>query len=82
MIVSDAKIWSITYDHYYDDRNGFIIQATAQRAGLNYKYQAWLKYFPRANYYVCLSQLSVKKKSLTRLAPRVNMTLFFFVVDG
>ncbi len=27
-IVSDTTIWSITYDRHYDDRNGFIIQAT------------------------------------------------------
>jgi hypothetical protein len=27
-IVSDATIWSITYDGHYDDHNSFIIQAT------------------------------------------------------
>ncbi len=27
-IVSDATIWSVTYDCHCDDRNGFIIQAT------------------------------------------------------
>jgi len=29
MIVSDATIWSVTYDRHYDDRNSFIIQATS-----------------------------------------------------
>jgi hypothetical protein len=28
MIVSDATIWSVTYNCHYDDRNSFIIQAT------------------------------------------------------
>ncbi len=30
MIVSDAPNCGITYDHHYDDRNSFIIQATDQ----------------------------------------------------
>ncbi len=28
-IVSDATIWSVTYNRHYDDRKSFIIQATA-----------------------------------------------------
>jgi hypothetical protein len=28
IVSDDATIWSITYDHHYDDRNCFIIQAT------------------------------------------------------
>jgi hypothetical protein len=28
IVSDDATIWSITYDHHYDDHNSFIIQAT------------------------------------------------------
>ncbi len=39
--VSDATIWSITYDHHYDDRNGFIIQAKIYWLDLHVTY-TWL----------------------------------------
>jgi hypothetical protein len=29
IVSDDATIWSVTYDRHYDDRNSFIIQATA-----------------------------------------------------
>jgi hypothetical protein len=36
MIVSDdATIWSISYDHHYDDHKSFIIQATDQSEALH-----------------------------------------------
>ncbi len=28
IVSDDATIWSVTYDHHYDNRNSFIIQAT------------------------------------------------------
>ncbi len=36
-ILSDATIWSVTYDCHYNDCNGFIIQAT-EACGLYYKH--------------------------------------------
>ncbi len=38
MIVGDAPNCGLTYNHHYDDRNSFIIQATGFYKKLNFKW--------------------------------------------